>query len=196
MRVFLAIPADPAWVQSTREFIGRLAPGLPRASWTRPESWHLTLKFLGEIPEEAAERFASEIGDSVGSAGGGGLSAGGAILLPTRGRPRVLGIGFAGRSSAIEPLEALARVAEGAARRLGNPAESRTFRPHVTLCRIRDPWPAAAVETFRREADAWPFPQWTVRSCVLYQSRLQPSGAIHTPLREWTMVPGGAAVRA
>ena len=53
--------------RSRRSRLGRERPEarrsaaarLPRASWTRPESWHLTLKFLGEITREAAERFAA-----------------------------------------------------------------------------------------------------------------------------------------
>jgi 2'-5' RNA ligase len=196
LRVFLAVPADAAWVESARKLVGSLSSALPRASWTRPESWHLTLKFLGEIPVEAAERFASEIGERVAAAPGGELSGGGAILLPPRGRPRVLGVGFAASSSALPPLAGLARIAEEAARRVGAPAEDRAFRPHVTLGRVRVPWAAAAVESFRTATDAWAFPDWPVRSCVLYQSRLQPTGAIHTPLRQWEMAPSISAVRA
>lgn len=196
MRVFLAVPADAAWVESARKLVGSLTPALPRASWTRPESWHLTLKFLGEISPEAAERFAAEIGERVAAAPGGELSGGGAILLPARGRPRVLCVGFAATSSALAPLAELARLAEEVARRVGAPAEDRAFRPHVTLGRVRVPWPAAAVESFRTATDAWEFPEWPVRSCVLYQSRLQPTGAIHTPLRQWEMAPSISAVRA
>jgi 2'-5' RNA ligase len=55
----------------------------------------------------------------------------------------------------------------------------------VTLARIRDPWPQAAVEEFCEAARAWDFPAWRVRSLVLYRSRLDPAGAVHTPLREW-----------
>lgn len=196
MRTFLAVPADAAWVESARRLVGRLAQALPRASWTRPESWHITLKFLGDISGEAAERFAGAIAPRVAAAPTGELSAGGAILLPPRGRPRVLGIGFAASSSALTPLGDLARAAETLGRRVGAKAEDRPFRPHVTLARVREPWPAPAVHAFRREADAWAFPEWPVRSCVLYESRLEPTGAIHTPLHEWALAPAIPAVRA
>jgi 2'-5' RNA ligase len=196
LRVFLAVPADAAWVESARKLLGRLTPALPRASWTRPESWHITLKFLGDIPGEAAERFADAIGERVAAAPGGELTGGGAILLPPHGRPRVLGIGFAASSSALAPLSDVARAAETLGRRVGAQASDRPFRPHVTLGRVREPWPASAVDAFRREADAWAFPEWPVRSCVLYESRLQPLGAIHTPLHEWTLAPAIPAVRA
>ena len=58
MRAFLALPPDPAWTESARGLVAGLQPRLPPASWTRPEAWHLTLKFLGEIPADAAAAFA------------------------------------------------------------------------------------------------------------------------------------------
>lgn len=186
MRAFLAVPADPTWVESTRELLARVRDSLPRCSWTRPEAWHLTLRFLGEIREEAAEELAAMVGVRVSQTGGGDLAASGAVVFPPRGRPRVLGIGFAA-GAAVDALVDLAAVAEAAARKIGVTPEDRSFRPHVTLGRLRDPWPLDAILAFRREADMWKFPLWRVRSCVLYRSRLDPSGAVHTPVREWRM---------
>jgi 2'-5' RNA ligase len=187
MRVFLAVPPDPAWADSARGLVDRVRPASPPASWTRPESWHLTLKFLGEITEDTAEAFAKAIEPAFAAAPAGSLAPGGALLLPGRARPRVLGVGFAERSAGFASLSAVAAAAERASRDLGGEPETRAFRPHVTFARIRRPWPAEAVELYAREADAWRFPDWPVRSAVLYRSRLAPSGAVHTPLREWVL---------
>jgi 2'-5' RNA ligase len=154
----------------------------------------VTLRFLGEVSAETAERFAAEIDRAVAGARAGALSSAGALLLPGRGRPRVLGIGFADASSALPALAAVAQAAETAVRRLGGEAQTRAFRPHVTLGRVRRPWPREAVERFAREADSLRFPEWPVRACVLYESRLHPSGAVHTPLREWALAPETAGV--
>jgi 2'-5' RNA ligase len=194
VRVFLATPCDAAWSEQARQLLARVRPDSPPASWTRPDSWHVTLKFLGEISAETADRFALAIGEALGNLRAGSLSSSGALLLPGPGRPRVLGIGFAESSTALPSLSAVARGAELAFRRLGGEAENRAFRPHVTLGRVRQPWPREAVERFAREADAWSFPDWPVRSCILYESRLQSSGAVHTPLREWAFSPESAAV--
>lgn len=196
MRVFLATPSDPEWAQSARRLVERLRPASPPASWTRPESWHLTLKFLGEVSAETAERFARGLDATIARARGGALPTAGALLLPGRSRPRVLGVGFSAESSAAAQLSAIAGEAEEVSRRLGAPAVDRAFRPHVTLCRLRSPWPRDAVDRYAREADGWDFPDWPVRSCVLYESRLSPSGARHTPLADWTLAPEGAAVGA
>jgi 2'-5' RNA ligase len=195
VRAFLAVPADPAWVDSAREMVGRLEPALPRASWTRPQAWHLTLKFLGEIDENAAARFSAAIGDAAGDAPESEVASGGAIVLPRRGRPRVLGVGFA-PGPGLSSLARLAAKAEEAAVRIGVAPDGRPFHPHVTLARLRDPWPAGAVGAFRSEADRWVFPVWHVRSCVLYRSRLDPSGAVNTPLREWPIPARAAQVLA
>lgn len=196
MRVFLAVPADAGWVDSARRLVDRLRTDSPNASWTRPESWHVTLKFLGETSEDDAERFADAFGEAAARAPGGSLAPGGALLLPHSGRPRVLGVGFASDSSALAALGSLARAAESAFRGLGGAAEDRPFHPHVTLARLRSPWPRPAVDAYRRAADEWAFPAWPVRTCVLYRSRLASSGAVHVPLREWALAPAAEAVRA
>ncbi|HEX4439235.1 MAG TPA: RNA 2',3'-cyclic phosphodiesterase [Thermoanaerobaculia bacterium] len=187
MRAFLAVPADPAWIAAAGPLAARLRRDLPRASWTRPEAWHLTLKFLGEIPESDAERFAAELAPHAAAAASGSLPPGGPLVLPPRGRPRVLAAGFA-PSAAGGALEELARHAEDAAARIGVAPEGRPFRPHVTLARIRDPWPAAAVDAFRSALGEAPLPPFRCDECVLYASRLSPSGAVHTPVRTLAFV--------
>ena len=184
MRVFLAVPGDPDWVASAREFGARWRPVLPPASWTKPESWHLTLRFLGEIEETAAARFAEAL-TAEAAIPEAALPPGGPVVFPPHGRPRVAGIGFA-PGAGVDALAAVARTAERAARAIGCEPEDRPYRPHVTLARMRESWGREAVETFREAAAAWSFPAWRAQSVVLYASRLDPSGAVHTPLREWT----------
>lgn len=195
MRAFFAVPPDPAWVDSARDLLARLRPGLPRASWTRPDAWHLTLKFLGEIPEGAAGEFADAVEAEIGRTPSGRLPSAGPVLLPPRGRPRVLGVGFS-RSPGLEALANLARAADAAGRRIGVRPERREFRPHLTLARLREGWPPDAIETFLRETGSWPFPDWSAGRCVLYRSELHPAGAVHTPLREWELEARGAEVQA
>ena len=56
MRCFLGLPLPQAWKQALAALLPQLKRGLAsRLTWTRPENWHLTLKFLGEI-EEARDR--------------------------------------------------------------------------------------------------------------------------------------------
>jgi RNA 2',3'-cyclic 3'-phosphodiesterase len=195
MRAFFAVPPDPAWTDRAQDLVASLRPRLPKASWTRPESWHLTLTFLGEISEAAAAEFANALEAAVGRTICGRVPSAGPVLLPPRGRPRVLGVGFS-PSPGLETLAGLARAADAAGRRIGVEPERREFRPHVTLARLREGWPPAAIETFLQEAGAFPFPEWSVGRCILYRSELQPAGAVHTPVREWELDASAAGVRA
>ena len=195
MRTFLAVPSDPMWVESARRLVGELREREPRAAWTLPKSWHMTLHFLGEVAEEAVARFAVEIESAAMDTVPGDLVARPATVFPDRGRPRVLGVGFE-PSPGVESVSRLATRAAEIAALLGLRSEEREFHPHVTFARLREPWPGAAVDEYVRAVEAWRFPAWNARSCVLFESRLEPAGAVHTPLHEWTFQGGPRGVRA
>jgi 2'-5' RNA ligase len=186
VRAFLAVPPDGGWTESARAFLARTRPGLPDASWTRPESWHLTLKFLGEVSRDWLSRFANAVGPVVIRLPAPVLTTRGAVIFPPRGPARVLGMGFT-ENAGSHALADLAREAEDLAREMGMEPERRSFHPHATFARLRHPWPADAVARFREEAGSWAFPIWPVRSCVLYESRLSPGGAVHMPVGQWSL---------
>jgi 2'-5' RNA ligase len=186
VRAFLAIPPDPPWSESARSFLARVRGDLPAASWTRPESWHLTLKFLGEVSRDALAGFAAAIERAAQRVPAGDLSTRGAVVFPPRGPARVLGVEF-DADAVAGALSQIAREAERLGREMGLEPEHRDFHPHVTFARVRRTWPAEALARFRAEADGWAFPVWPVRSCVLYESRLEPAGAVHTPVGQWAL---------
>lgn len=183
------------WVESARGLLERIRTGLPDASWTRETSWHLTLAFLGEISRETLRDFAAAVALGAAATVPGPLESGGAVVFPPRGPARVLGVGFA-ESEAREQVRHLAEEADREARRLGLSGGDREFHPHVTLARLRRPWPRESVERFRRDVAGWTFPAWHARSCVLYESRLSREGAVHTPIEEWPFAGGPRGVRA
>jgi 2'-5' RNA ligase len=195
MRVFLALPRDRMWLESARSFLDSVRRSMPDASWTREESWHVTLKFLGEIDEAQARAFAGAIRPTALATIVGELPPGGPLLFPPHGQARVLGIGF-GASPALGSVAALATEAERIAREMGAPPETREFRPHVTLARIKRPWPRGKIDAWRDAAATWHFPGWQARCAVLYESRLGRDGATHTPLEEWSFAGGPRGVRA
>lgn len=195
VRAFLAIPADPGWSEAASGLVSELRPQSPPASWTRPSAWHLTVKFLGTASRDALEAFGRAIGSAAGSLAPGELSSAGAAVFPASGPPRVLAVGFA-PGPALESVRSLASAAESEARRAGLEREDRPYRPHVTLARLKNRksrWPREAVERFREAAASAPFPGFPVRSCVLYASRLDPAGAVHTALAEWPFAGCAAA---
>jgi len=195
VRAFLAIPRDFVWGESAARLVETLRAASPGAAWTRPESWHVTIKFLGDGSPETLEDFSRALAPAASSVRGGTLLPGGAAVFPPRGPARVLALGFAPTAS-LDDLNGLASAAESEARRLGLKQEDRGFHPHVTLARIRSRWPRDAVDRFRRAAGEWKLPGFRAEACVLFGSRLGPGGAVHTPLAEWAFRSAGRGVTA
>jgi RNA 2',3'-cyclic 3'-phosphodiesterase len=186
VRAFLAVPPDPDWADSASRLIAGIRPAMPDASWTRPETWHVTLRFLGNVSREELAAFAESVGRAVSGIPSAGLRSGESVVFPPRGPARVLGVGFRSAEGGDRLAEA-ASAAERCARAIGLEPERRRFHPHVTLARLRRPWPPSAVESFRGEVGAWKFPTWPLGRFVLYESRLEAGGAVHTPAAEWTL---------
>jgi 2'-5' RNA ligase len=184
------VPSPAAWVESARRLVADLRGRSPQASWTRPESWHLTLLFLGEIEPSAVERLVAEGSALASSCPASELRADHATVFPPRGRARVLGIGFAA-GAPLAAIGELARSLAAAARRVDLEVERREFHAHVTLARLRDCWPDRDVEDFRTAVAAWSFPPYPARELVLFESKLHPTGAVHTARGRWPL--GGAA---
>lgn len=150
-----------------------------RTSWTRPGNWHLTLKFLGDVEEQ---RLAEVRGALEGVAFAPITArAGGAGTFPPRGAPRVLWVGL--EEGAAE-IAALATAVDRALEPLGFAPETRPFRPHLTLARVRraerDPWPEMVGELART---SWA--GFSVNGFTLWRSVLGPTGPKYTALADF-----------
>lgn len=122
MRLFAAILMEgavrEALVQAQTAMRGR-----GRGSFPRPEMLHLTLAFLGEVPDVAPARAAVEM-----------LRGTGPLTLTVRGAGRFGDTWWAGVGPNPE-LEARALELQGELRRRGIPIAQRPWRPHITLAR-------------------------------------------------------------
>lgn len=176
-RLFVALdPPDPV-----RRRLAALAVELRRAAgraaddvrWVAPESIHLTLQFLGAVPEErvaAVEAALREV-----AAGGRALSLAvrGAGGFPNARRPRVV---WAGVEGDVASLGALAQGLGARLAPLGFPPEERPFSAHLTLGRARAPRGAPGLAgALASAADAAGVP-WRATELVLFESHLSPRG--------------------
>ena len=135
---------------------------------------HVTLAFLGHLPEEEIERIASLVREAVPPGAAPVLTASGVKPVPPR-RPRLFALDLDdedGRAGAVQGVVSGALEANG----LYEP-EKRPFWPHVTLARVRKGARAARIET-----PAPPAEPWRAAAVTLYRSRLSPSGARYEPL--------------
>jgi 2'-5' RNA ligase len=171
LRAFVALPLRPETLAAVERGCQPLRGSLRDLRFARPETLHLTLRFLGDARLERLDRMrpslaraAAECRAAVGRIGGLGL-------FPPRGEPRVLWLGI----ELDEPVLVLQRAVEEAAVEAGFVPERRPFRPHLTLGRFRP----GARRPELPEVDPVPAP---LERLVLYRSQLRPEGAVHTPI--------------
>jgi len=107
--------------------------GLP-VQWTRPENIHLTLKFLGEIPETDVARVCQAVESSAARFSPLELFSKGVGVFPGVKRPRVLWTGIAGRTDQLGDLQ---RDLDSGLNGIGFPKDDRPFTGHLTLGRFK-----------------------------------------------------------
>ncbi|MCG6964342.1 MAG: RNA 2',3'-cyclic phosphodiesterase [Acidobacteria bacterium] len=186
IRAFLAFEMPRQVHEVLTGELRELRPALPRARWVRPEGIHLTVKFLGESPPDDLEELVAELVGRLDAAPTVRVSLGGSGFFPSPRRPRVAWVG--GRAEGAERVVA---VVEEAASGRGWEAERRSWSPHLTVARLRDPWPPSAVEQFLDWGGKLAFEPFVCSELVLFSSRLQPGGAVYTPLRRLQLAGGG-----
>jgi 2'-5' RNA ligase len=178
MRLFTAVDPTPEVYRNLTELIDRLRPLAP-LRWSRPENLHVTLKFIGEFPEENLPRLRDALG-KFRAQEPFPVTVRGLGFFPNERSPRVFWAG-------IEHTGELARLAadmEEACSKLGIARERRSYSPHLTLARIPE---GARLDRLRdeiRELNA-DFGGFTATALYLYQSRLAPGGSVYTRLEEF-----------
>lgn len=148
IRAFLAVELDEnlraAIEQVQRELRDRISRQLgrdARIQWVRPESIHVTVKFLGDIEEAFVDRIRHVLGPALADTSRFTVPAGGIGVFPNRDGPRVLWIGCAGGAEQSEEAgrwRRLHQAVERALEPLGFAAEAKPFSPHLTLARVKD----------------------------------------------------------
>jgi 2'-5' RNA ligase len=196
MRIFIGIDLDPEIRSRISRFMEGVSGFAPEARWVRPESLHVTLKFIGEQKPEQVEAITQRLRQVPGSAFEIRMAAYG--FFPTPKAPRVFWIGIQAGAKLAE----LAGQIDAATAELGVPREDRPFSPHLTLARASgrsgDPkWrkgdgPNLAFSILQKRLGAMEeleFGTMTADKFILYQSQLAPGGSKYTTLERYTMKP-------
>lgn len=158
-RLFTAIEIP----RSIAERLSMFRSGLSGARWIDPENYHLTLRFIGDVDGATAR----DVTNALGEIGGTSFDLNLDGLGSFGGRkPRTI---FAGVGPSLE-LETLQRANERAARNAGLPPESRNFKPHVTLARLRGARPDTVAAYLGRQGGLTGA-YFSVTRFVLYSSR-------------------------
>lgn len=133
MRAFVAVFPPPE-IRSALIDAARRLPVAGEVRWVRPANVHLTLKFLGEVPEDDLGRVAEALGPVRDRHEPFEVEPSGFGAFPSTRRGRIL---WAGIGEGSERLRALAGDVEASLEPLGFEPEARIFTPHLTLGRAR-----------------------------------------------------------
>jgi 2'-5' RNA ligase len=173
MRLFVGIPLADAAARELAAVVERLRSGESPGRegglrWTAPESWHITLQFLGNATEEQLECLKARLGEM--------RSEPVPVQLGELGCFERAGVFFA--DVTVTPqLAVLERGIVAATSLCGFVAETRAFHPHITLARSKGQGRGAELRDLQSKLGRQrKFTRFTARELVLYESHLGAGG--------------------
>jgi len=189
MRLFVALDIDAQIRRRITEFRDQMRPLAPDVRWVGPETFHVTLQFLGETKkvDEIRQALHTVKGSPVQ------LAFRNTGFFPTPKVPRVFWVGI----DADEHLQALVTAIGEALQPLGFESDAGPYKPHLTLARAGSgrPRPASreqlapGLKEVRARLETLPQPEFgtTAHEFCLYQSKLSPAGAQYTKLERYPL---------
>jgi len=193
MRIFIALDIDEAIRDGIARFLDGVRGFAPDARWVRPESLHVTLKFIGETAPENVDPIKEKL--KAVEANAIEMNIRGSGFFPGAKSPRIFWLGIEAGPS----LAALASTVDDRVAALGIAKEDRPFSPHLTLARGGggSASPRSKIDGFKpsfqrlqEKLAALPVPEFgtmTTREFFLYQSHLSRGGSRYEKLASFTL---------
>jgi 2'-5' RNA ligase len=177
LRTFIAVEISDAIRQRALKLQRVLGEGLASVKWVEPENIHMTLQFLGNVPDIEVPKVCRLARESVADTARFTLTVSGAGSFPNAQRPRTLWLGV------TEGAELMTRIYEALEQRLtplGYRHEERRFTPHLTIGRVRDSSPQLADRL--AEYSDWNGGSMEVKEITVMSSELTSDGPHYTTL--------------
>ncbi len=186
-RLFLGIELPDTVRQAAVRIRDRIRPYIEKARWVLPENYHLTVKFLGNTPDDRVQTIHTTMTSICSRYHTFELELKGLGAFPDWRRPRVLWIGV----ERVSTLWDLATEVESAMTELGYPAENRPYAPHLTLARVKYTRRPVLEKMLEREKAVFEqrIGTFTVAYITLFESRLHPSGAVYSVIERYLFTP-------
>jgi len=191
MRLFVGLDIPHSVRTAISRYVDEARRHAPDAKWVKPESYHVTLKFIGEWKRDVREVIAAiqkieAPAFDIGFCGCG--------FFPNARAPRVFWIGI----HSSESLPQLASQVDDATAAFGIEREDKKYSPHLTLARSgsgsprfkRDERLAPGMKRLAEKIDSLPSPDFGATHATefyLYESKLSPGGAQYTKLKSFPL---------
>lgn len=204
IRAFLAVELPPDFRAALsviqQDLKRRLEPAVgrqARVSWVQPASMHLTVRFLGETPQEVIESLHAVVSEVAANHHMIEVPFSRLGTFPRIQQPRVLWAGPLEsweQGSHGQRLQVLYRAVEEVCREAGLAAEVRPFSPHLTLARIKEG--ERQVGQVLAQSGALDQPVTIgvlpIKALVMMRSELHPAGPVYSKLWECPLAASAA----
>ena len=180
IRTFIAVEVSAAVLDRAADLIERLRRCDTKVKWVDRANMHLTLQFLGDVPESEIAGVCRTVTEAAAPFAPFELSAVGAGAFPDTRRPRTLWIGM---DRGAEQLCKLQKSVDRALRKLGFPKEGRQFHPHLTIGRLRQGGDSARrLGDLVRDLDDYDAAGATIGQVTVFASYLDKTGPTYEAL--------------
>ena len=188
MRLFVALDLPDQVRHAIAELIAKLQPKSRAARWIKPENLHITLKFIGHVPDEKLSPIQAAL-SSIHAEQPVELHFRGMGFFPNEHHPRAFWCGIVSSPNLAE----LAADIDRALVPLEIEAETRPFTPHLTLARFKSDEGIREVVQAATDMKSTDFGAATETNFHLYESLLKSTGAQYNRVASFPFVGGSTA---
>lgn len=180
-RLFVGIPLPKKMTEAVQGFHDELNLVCSGANWTKPENLHVTVLFLGDVPDSQYPDLVRRLNNAFSGSHPIELTSTGVIAGPPHRSPTMLWLGF-------KPSVGFVATVQAARAAVSNLLELR-FRidkpvPHATLARFKRPIP----DSCRSEAEKMQYRHaFRIEQLHLFRSELKPEGPIYDRMESFDL---------
>jgi len=180
IRSFIAVDIDdPILVDKITRIQSSIAESGTRLKLVEKENFHITLRFLGEIPQSLVDRVIDALKKI--SFNSFYIELKGVGAFPSIARPRVVWIGI---NKGFEELKKIHDAVEKELSRIGFPKDKEDFVAHLTIARVKGTYNLSKLSAILRKLQDIEIGEFKVTSIRLKKSTLTPRGPIYSTLYE------------
>lgn len=176
MRLFIALELSEEQRRQVTLFQARFKKQLAGVRWSKPESMHLTLKFIGDTDQAGLDMIKKALDEAARHVEPFNIAYSGCGVFPAADSARILWIGLGiGAETTTEIAEKLDDSLYGQ----GFKKERQPFKPHLTVGRIRQPLEEKFVHEYLKSGEDFQTSPACMSALTLFKSDLTAHGAIH-----------------
>lgn len=180
IRTFIAVNLSSKIRKNASRLIDKMIATRAGYKWVAEENLHITLNFVGDVPENEVTDLCRDVSQRVTGAESFGLTVTGIGGFPSADEPRTIWLGI---TEGRQELAAINKTIDELLAEWRFPKDRQEFHPHVTLGRLQrgGRWNGALLELIDEDSEHHAG-TCSVNEVVVYSSYLDKSGPTHTPM--------------